>query len=196
MARGNRVTEDEQQRRFEETFRSNFDALLAYAVARVDLESAKDAVASAFLVAWRRRAEIPDPGLPWLIGVVRRTLADQRRSYERSTSLAKKLAAQPESFVGADNPTGPSTPEDVLVVAALRGLSERDQELLRLVAWDGLTNAEIAEALRAPRRVIALRLHRARRRFQEALQKSERSTMPISATSTSVTALSIDLEKQ
>jgi RNA polymerase sigma-70 factor (ECF subfamily) len=195
MARGNRVT-DEQQRRFEETFQSNFDALLAYAVARVDLESAKDAVASAFLVAWRRRAEIPDPGLPWLIGVVRRTLADQRRSFERSNSLAKKLAAQPEARVGDEDPTDPPTADEVLVVAALRELSERDQELLRLVAWDGLTNAEIAEALRAPRRVVALRLHRARRRFQEALRKSEQSTMPISASSSSVTALSIDLEKQ
>src|SRR5580658_9662112 len=123
MAQGNRVTDDELQRRFEDTFRSNFDALLAYAVARADLESAKDAVASAFLVAWRRRAEIPDPSLPWLIGVVRRTLGDQRRSHERSTSLAMKLAAQPETFVGPGDLADTPTPGDVLVLAALRHLS-------------------------------------------------------------------------
>jgi RNA polymerase sigma-70 factor, ECF subfamily len=196
MAQGNRVTDDELQRRFEDTFRSNFDALLAYAVARADLESAKDAVASAFLVAWRRRAEIPDPSLPWLIGVVRRTLGDQRRSYERSTSLARKLAAQPETLVGPGDRADTPTPADVLVLAALRDLSERDQELLRLVAWDGLTNAEIAEATRTPRRVVALRLHRARRRLQEALGKSDQSPTPRPARSDSETALSIDLEKQ
>jgi RNA polymerase sigma-70 factor, ECF subfamily len=196
MAQGNRVTDDELQRRFEEIFRSNFDALLAYAVARADLESAKDAVASAFLVAWRRRAEIPDQSLPWLIGVVRRTLAGQRRSYGRSTSLARKLAAQPETLVGPGDRVDTPTPADVLVLAALRGLSERDQELLRLVAWDGLTNAEIAEATRTPKRVVALRLHRARRRFQEALGNSDQSPTPRPASSNSVTALSIDLEKQ
>jgi RNA polymerase sigma-70 factor, ECF subfamily len=37
------------------------------------------------------------------------------------------------------------------------------------VAWDGLTNAEIAVVLGCPRVVVGVRLHRARQRFRGAL---------------------------
>jgi RNA polymerase sigma-70 factor (ECF subfamily) len=61
-------------------------------------------------------------------------------------------------------------PGDELVLAALDELRPSDQELLRLVSWDGLSNEEIAVVLRLPRRVVALRLHRARKRFRAALE--------------------------
>jgi RNA polymerase sigma-70 factor, ECF subfamily len=160
--------QDEERRRFEDMFRDHYDAVLRYAVARADAETAQDAAAAAFLVAWRRRGELPDRPLPWLLAVTRRTLAEQRRSRDRFAALTRRLAAQPDAAAAEPDPAehvgGPAG-----VLAALAALRPADQELLRLVAWDGLTNAEIAVVLGCPRFVVGARLHRARQRFRGAL---------------------------
>jgi RNA polymerase sigma-70 factor (ECF subfamily) len=57
------------------------------------------------------------------------------------------------------------------VVAALKQLRPDDREILRLVAWEGLTNAELAVALRCSQNAVSIRLHRARRRLVEQLEK-------------------------
>jgi RNA polymerase sigma factor (sigma-70 family) len=59
------------------------------------------------------------------------------------------------------NPTVSSS----TLVAALALLSERDQEVLVLVAWDGLDRAQAAEVLGISAGAFAVRLHRARRRL-------------------------------
>jgi RNA polymerase sigma-70 factor (ECF subfamily) len=56
------------------------------------------------------------------------------------------------------------------VLAAFASLGERDREVLRLVAWDGLVAAEAADVLGVTRLAFAVRLHRARRRLQRALE--------------------------
>jgi RNA polymerase sigma-70 factor (ECF subfamily) len=40
--------------------------VLAYAVRRVPRDEADDVVAEVFAAAWRHRASVPDPALPWL----------------------------------------------------------------------------------------------------------------------------------
>jgi RNA polymerase sigma-70 factor (ECF subfamily) len=57
---------------------------------------------------------------------------------------------------------------DPRVRVALARLSVRDQEILLLVAWDGLDRAGIARVLGCSNAVVRLRLHRARQRFAEA----------------------------
>jgi DNA-directed RNA polymerase specialized sigma24 family protein len=53
--------------------------------------------------------------------------------------------------------------------AALTSLSQRDQEVLRLVAWDGLTPAQLATALGCSPVAARARLHRARGRLARRL---------------------------
>jgi RNA polymerase sigma-70 factor (ECF subfamily) len=62
--------------------------------------------------------------------------------------------------VGEDGPSA--------AVLALWSLGASDQELLMLVAWDGLTRAQAAEALGISVGTLAVRLHRARRRLEKA----------------------------
>ena len=50
-------------------------------------------------------------------------------------------------------------------------LSAADRELLRLVAWEELSHAEIAATLGVSVNAVAIRLHRARARFEQALVK-------------------------
>lgn len=162
------MTEEERRARFEDAFRDHYDTVLAYALARADAETARDAAAATFLVAWRRLGELPEQPVPWLLAVTRRTLADQRRTRDRYVSLTRKLAAQPEVFKTEPDPGEEVGGRDALL-AALASLRPADQELLRLVAWEGLANAEIAVVLGCPRLVVGVRLHRARQRFRAAL---------------------------
>jgi len=50
--------------------------------------------------------------------------------------------------------------------------------VLRLVAWDGLDAAEAAEVLGVTRLAFAVRLHRARRRLEQAFE-SDSPAAPI-----------------
>jgi RNA polymerase sigma-70 factor, ECF subfamily len=155
--------------RFERVYRDNLDALLAYAMCRAAPQVAKEAVAETFLVAWRRLDEVPEQPRAWLIAVTRRTLADQRRAVSRSAALQERLAHE-QSVNRAYAPDPADTvSERVAVLAALSRLSPADQDLLMLIAWDGLKPAEAATVLGCSRATIAVRLHRARRRFREAL---------------------------
>jgi RNA polymerase sigma-70 factor, ECF subfamily len=154
--------------RFERLFTGHVDAVFAYAVARVDRETAYDATADTFLVAWRRLADVPDPPRAWLLGVTRRTLADQRRSQRRQLSLVVQLARTTVEPAASMAPEELIT-ERVVVFAALGELREADRELLCLIAWDGLDHLEAAEVLGCSPGAFKVRLHRARGRLERAL---------------------------
>jgi RNA polymerase sigma-70 factor (ECF subfamily) len=142
--------------------------VLGYALRRAPLEVAKDAVAEAFLAAWRRFDGLPEDALPWLIGTTRRTLANQRRASVRQARLVDRLADEAPGRVDSAPVAGP---DDPLVRVAFRGLSADDREALALVAWDGLTPIQAARSLGCSPVAFRVRLHRARRRFERALGK-------------------------
>lgn len=121
-------------------------------------------LADTFLVAWRRRDEIPDPALPWLYGVCLRTILTHRRSGRRRTRLWGRLSSQPQTL-GRD-PADVHTARSEIGGAFAR-LSEGERETLRLTAWDGLSGEEAAEVLGITPGAFRVRLHRAR----EALEK-------------------------
>lgn len=155
----------EQQARFDAMWRDFSPAVLRYARRRVAPGDVDDVVADTFLVAWRRLEEAPAFALPWLLGVARNVCAGQRRTGRRRAALHERLAAQPEEHVVP----GPEAPHGV--AAALDRLGERDREVLTLIAWDGLTPAEAAQALSVSQTALRVRLHRARRRFAALLSE-------------------------
>jgi RNA polymerase sigma-70 factor, ECF subfamily len=146
---------------FEQLYRQHAGAVLAYARRRTTQEAANDVVAEVFLVAWRRADEVPAQPLPWLLGVARRVLANQRRGEHRGVALRERIRS--EQLAGVRSPLGDDVPSPA--VCALWSLGASDQELLMLVAWDGLSRAEAAEALGISVGTLAVRLHRARRRL-------------------------------
>jgi RNA polymerase sigma factor (sigma-70 family) len=162
------VTRVDDLARFDQLFADHMDAVLAYALARTDPESAKDAAADAFLVAWRRIHEVPDPARAWLLGVTRRTLAGQHRSRRRQRQLVERIVALGE-VMRDQLETVPEIAGRSVLARALAGLRSRDRELLCLIAWDGLSNAEAAEVLKCSQNALGVRLHRARGRFETAL---------------------------
>ena len=147
-------------------FDTHFEPLLAYARRRTpQLSDAEDLVAETFSVAWRRLDRVPlarEQQLPWLYGVARRLLANQRRGVARRLRLVERLRSALITPAALD-----LVPE---VVAAFGALPERDQELLRLIAWEGLSHAEAGSVLGISPNAVAIRVHRARERLRWSLK--------------------------
>jgi len=151
-------------------YEAHAGAIHAYALRRSDRDTADEVTARVFLVAWRRRGSVPQDALPWLYGVARRVLAEERRGAARRGALHRRLS---DSI--ADWP--PATPgvRDMALVAALARLSPLDREALLLRYWEELSPEQVAVALGCSRATLAVRLHRARARLRRALAVGSRS---------------------
>lgn len=152
---------------FEWLVQDTADRLLRYALRRASAEDAEDVVAETFVVAWRRRLEVPEPPehVLWLYGVARRQLANNRRARRRREHLRLRL--------GRERPPAPATTDDRVeeVRAALARLPAKDAEVLRLLAWEGLSQREAARVLGTTENAVALRASRARKRLAESLDR-------------------------
>jgi len=151
--------------RFDELYRRHVDAVSAYVRRRAPADAVEDVVAETFLVCWRRIDDVPESALPWLYGVARKTLANERRKRARRAPAEAALATEP-GVVG-----------DPVLGSAFRGLSERDREVLRLVAWEGLAVADAAVVLGCTPLACRVRFHRAKRRLERRLEELERTAV-------------------
>lgn len=127
--------------------------------------TADDLTADVLVVAWRRRGDVP-PGaeLPWLYAVARRVLANYRR---RPQDVLVADLGELDAIDEAD--PAEIVSDNAALAEAWRGMSPRDREVLRLVAWEGLTGAQLATALGISEGGAAAALSRARSRFEESL---------------------------
>jgi RNA polymerase sigma-70 factor (ECF subfamily) len=148
-------------------YRAHCGAVRAFVHRRVPPEAADDVVSDVFVAAWRRLEQAPQDELPWLLGIARGVMANRRRAEARQNALHERLAATAviEVEPGPERRVGESG-----LVRALASLSDRDQEVLRLVAWDGLDRARAARVLGISTSLFSLQLHRARRRLARALE--------------------------
>jgi RNA polymerase sigma-70 factor (ECF subfamily) len=162
--------------RFETLYQAHFRAVGAYTRRRApDPVDSQEAVAETFTIAWRRLAEVPDDdaALPWLYGVARRVLANQRRGNRRRDDLSTRLRGEHPTTVEVEAQVV-AAEERRMVLAALSRLRESDQEILRLAAWEELPHRDIAGVVGCSESSVAVRLHRARARLGRAIGKEER----------------------
>jgi RNA polymerase sigma factor (sigma-70 family) len=173
---------DEQRRRFEDVYSANCGPVLAYVLRRVrSCDDAADVLAETFLVAWRRLDELPpgDAARPWLYGVARRVLANQRRGERRRSALTERLRTELTTLGLAAQPGWSQTTGELAEVAqAFRRLPEPDQELLALVGWEGLNANQIAAALGCSSNAARIRVHRARRKLAAELARGTTPPRP------------------
>ena len=157
---------------FTELFEAHYDAVLAYAIRRIDRATAEDVAAETFAVAWRRFRSVPREARPWLFGVARKVLANTRRSAARRQALVVRLAGQPRS---EELPA----PELSELGHALSRLGEKDREALLLAAWEGLPPREAATVMGVTPTVYRVRLYRARRRLKAELEGGADAPAPL-----------------
>ena len=161
--------EDQDAAAFRRIFEAAFDDLVRYAERRVVDSAVDDVVADTFLVAWRRLDELPtEPSevRAWLFAVARRVLANTHRGRRRSHAVAVRIASQPQ-HAGDD---AADVAHRVDLARAFARLTPRDQEVLALVAWDGLSTAEAARVVGISTSAFSVRLSRARRRLRDHLE--------------------------
>lgn len=157
----------------EAAFRRIYDAyyryVVAYARRRLEEQDAQDVVADTFLVAWRRIQDVPEgpDALPWLYAVARRGVAQAYRSRGRRLRLIGRLTR-----VAGNGQSIVLEPDDdhAAVHVALATLGPKDQEVLRLAEWEDLPPKQLAAVLGCSANAASIRLHRAHRRLERALQ--------------------------
>jgi RNA polymerase sigma-70 factor (ECF subfamily) len=154
--------EEQHRRKIGELYSQCADEIHAYARRRSDSDVADDVVMEVFVIACRRLDDIPADALPWLLACARRVLANQRRRTARADALVDRL-------MSAASGSGLGTAEAGVLAEALATLPDRDRELLLLTAWEGLDLGEAARVLGCSRGAAGVRLHRARKRLNRAL---------------------------
>lgn len=159
--------------RFTVLYDDYYSRVYAYTVSRFGRQLADEVVSEVFLIAWQRIRDVPQPALPWLLGVARNTALSQFRGAVRQQSIAAELAnwaCEAEADVAVE------VADRLTVIRALAALSERDRELLTLVAWHGLTASAAAQVVGCSPAAYFVRLHRARRRLERALTDDAQDT--------------------
>ena len=162
--------------RFERIYADHYDAVLRYCLRRSNREDALDATAETFTVAWRRRADMPTGReLPWLYGVARRVMANDRRSMARKSVALARLGPDPADPIGQPELQLVAHQDSGEVIAALGQLRSDDQELIRLAGWEELTRDELAMAFGTSPNAVTKRLNRALDRLAHELGVMERA---------------------
>jgi RNA polymerase sigma-70 factor, ECF subfamily len=160
---------------FSELWQADYWPVQRYFARRLPPDDVDEALAEAFLVAWRRIEDVPSEHLLWMYGVARRVVLNQRRSLGRRSRLLARIAARRPGLPAESQAGGPDN-----VLAALAMLSPADREVLRLVAWEGLTPAACARVLGCSRAAFDVRVHRARTRLASALAQIEGESYAVS----------------
>ena len=167
--RGDGARRIERERRFRSMYEAHYPSIYNYSIRRVGVaHEAGDVVADVFATAWQRIDEVPDPPEErlWLYGVARKTVSQHRRTTIRRRRLADRLmigsVPEPRASPSQD-------PDHDRLFEAMGELRPDDFEALRLVLWECLTHAEVAEVLGCSVNAVGIRVHRAKARLRDAL---------------------------
>lgn len=176
------VSTESAEERFRHLYEECAGPVLTYFKRRTDSETAKDCTAEAFLVAWRRIGDVPTDPLPWMYGVARHVLQNQRRSGGRMARLVDRLRSQPRTAMPGPELEVVRRFEDAELAGALGRMRPQDRELLFLAHWEELPHAEIGEVLGCSAHAVDQRIHRALHRLARELaaggQKQSGMTTP------------------
>jgi RNA polymerase sigma-70 factor (ECF subfamily) len=156
--------------RVERLIEANAQALLAFFMRRTaQPEDSADLLGDTLLVVWRKARSLPaDDGEArmWLFGVARKVLSTQRRGQKRRDALQERLRSELSVIISRQDDDHPE------LSVALSRLDPLDQEIIRLVHWDGFTQAQSARLLDLEEGTVRSRHHRARQRLRSLLDGS------------------------
>jgi RNA polymerase sigma factor (sigma-70 family) len=166
---------DNPRERFAGLYDRYYRNVLRYALQHSEPGSAEDVTSETFLIAWRRWPDIPEPPLPWLLGVARNLLRKQAEAVRRRRLVAERIAAVSNAADLTSWDAAEHVVERAAALDALASLPGRDVETLSLVTWHGLDVQAAATVVGCSPRAFTVRLHRARRRLSAALRAADQA---------------------
>ena len=164
---------DDPLDRFTGLYDRYYRNILRYALLHADPGTAEDVTSEVFLIAWRQLAAVPEPPLPWLLGVARNLLRKQADTGRRRRLLTDRIAALTTEADLVAWDAGEHVVERAAAIEALASLAERDVETLTLVTWHGLDVRTAAAVAGCSPHAFTVRLHRARQRLADAVRATD-----------------------
>jgi RNA polymerase sigma factor (sigma-70 family) len=149
------------------------DTVYGYCFRRTgDWALAEDITSIVFLEAWRKRHSVDlyeGKALPWLLGIGTNVIRNQRRSLRRFRAMLERLPRlDPVSDFGDNLDERISSSNRMrALLKEIRRLPRREQDVVTLCIWHGLSSSEAAAALAVPEATVRTRLHRARARLRK-----------------------------
>ena len=134
---------------------------------------AEDLTSSTFLVAWRSHGRAPlqaESALPLLYGIATNALRNQRRSLRRRREAFARLPLERAEETDFAEDASTRLDDHAAMRELLRlfaRLPRREQDVVALCDWSGLSYEDAAAALDIPIGTVRSRLARGRRRLRE-----------------------------
>lgn len=163
--------QDGEEAAFNELFSTWQPRLLRHALRLTSRpEAARDVMQDSWMAIVRGIGKLRDPATfrSWAYRIVGNKCADWVRRTSRRRALHGELAQEAKDH--ADEKGEPISEVDQLQ-AALRGMSPQDRALLSLFYQESLGIAEIARSLGIPPGTVKSRLHHARNRLKQAMER-------------------------
>jgi RNA polymerase sigma-70 factor, ECF subfamily len=172
------VTRDDEAA-FTRLYEDHQPGVHAFLLARTsDAEVARDLLQETFLRAWRRCDELAalEPGRQrgWLYTVARNLVIDRYRSEgsRRSAIVDAEGEARRVASLQVDAEDAVTRRDDLAVLEeAIGELPEDERTILTMVAVGEMTSQQVGEALDLPPGTVRYRLHRARTRLADRLER-------------------------
>ena len=161
---------DAEFRRF---FDEHFADVRSYCLRRLPVADANDAVSEVFLVAWRKRSEVPAEARPWLFAIARNVVRNHARSSVRIRRLRSRLGVEPSYPEPGPEVQVVRNADDEALLRAVQTLPDKYGEVVRLWAWEWLTAKEIAEVVGISAAAAEKRLTRALKQLRAKLATQE-----------------------
>ena len=156
---------------FREVYNATFNDVRRFCLRRLPISDVNDAVSEVYLVAWQRADKVPrgDETLPWLYGVARNVVRHTERSNRRRLRLTTKAVREPTGPVQGPETQVIRRSEDEALAAGIGRLSQADQEVVRLRAWEDLNAPAVAQVLGCSVSAAEKRVTRAFKRLEKTL---------------------------
>ena len=138
-----------------------------------DWALAEDLTSATFFLAWRAHGSTSleaESALPWLYGIATNVLRNQRRSSRRRRDALARLTnewLQEPDFAEEAVTRIDDEREMRRLLELFSKLPRREQDVIALCEWSGLSYDDAAQALHVPIGTVRSRLSRGRRRLRE-----------------------------
>lgn len=152
---------------FDALFESHYLGVLRYLTRRVASPAdAEDLAAEVFRIAWQKQNPAEPLSRAWLFKVASNALHDlyrrQGRRADVEAALRRRLEDASENLAVDDR---------LALQDAVRRLSTREQEALRLTYWEGLSAAEVGQVLGCRAATVWTLISRARSKLLAAMSE-------------------------
>lgn len=154
---------------FAEHYRQHLPAISKFLARRVDSIEIEDLCSDVFFKAFEKKHLAPEGyELAWLYSIAGHLVSNHRRKKTTANRLLYALSAATYA------PSAESLAlADIALAQAWKKLKPADQNLLALVALDGVTVSEAATILEISPNAVSVRLNRARTALASLLEISE-----------------------